>query len=148
MSILGIISDGDLLSAITQVCHGKAGLAAGTNAGTVKTANTVPYEISGLMYSLAATDNIALTATGVQPINTTCIYLLCANAAGTLSTVAGTPVAVGTTAAVVPSLPNTSVAPLGYLTVTTGGLYTFVPGTSSLASGSYTVTYTDVSRIV
>lgn len=46
-----------------NVAFSSGGLAAGTNAGTVKTASTVTYAIDGKLGSKTATDNISMAVT-------------------------------------------------------------------------------------
>ena len=78
------------------LCLSKAGLAEGTNANTIKTAAPngagVDYVINGVLYHLTDADNIAMTALAQQAELTTCIYLVCVNAAGDVSIVKGTEV--------------------------------------------------------
>lgn len=77
---------------ITQA-FAAGGLAEGTNANTIKTANAVPYTIDGVMYSKAATDNIAINVQGdnfVVPVNYKRSYLVGVDSAGTVKSYAGT----------------------------------------------------------
>lgn len=69
------------------------GLAEGTAANTIKTVNAVPYTIDGVMYSKAATDNIAINVQGdnfVVPVNYRRQYLVCVDSSGTVKSYAGT----------------------------------------------------------
>lgn len=75
------------------MAFGAGGLAEGTNAGTIKTAAAVPYMIDGVLYSKGATDNVAMNVQGenlVVPIGYKRQYLVGVNAAGTVTSYAGT----------------------------------------------------------
>ena len=77
---------------ITQA-FAAGGLAEGTNANTIKTVNTVPYTIDGILYSKAATDNIAMNVQGdnlVVPVGYKRQYLVCLDSSGTVKSYAGT----------------------------------------------------------
>lgn len=78
-----------LLSANRTVCFSTAGLAEGTNAATFQIGTAITYSINGVRYTKGVTDNIAFTAAAIQATDTNCIYLICIDAAGTLSTVKG-----------------------------------------------------------
>ena len=58
------------------ICLGNAQLAEGTNANTIKTVQAIDFAINGIMYSKAATDNIAMTACAQQAALTTCLYTI------------------------------------------------------------------------
>lgn len=100
--------------------------------------NAITFSVKGLLYSKAATDNIAGSVTGTtQSANTTRLYAFDINAAGTVSCVAGkevTNASVGTfgTGIPLPEVATEDKARLGYAKVVTAGS-TFVPGTTSFA---------------
>lgn len=76
-----------------SACYSKAGLAEGTNANTIKTAAPngagTDYSIEGVAYHKADTDNIAVTAHAQQAADTSCLYLVQIDSAGTVSTKKG-----------------------------------------------------------
>jgi hypothetical protein len=122
-------------------CLTAAGLAEGTNAATIKTVNTANYSIGGQLYTKAATDNIAITATAQQAISTFCMYLVSINAAGTVVVTKGTEL--GTDIAVLPALPASS-APLGAFKIATDGATTYTGGTTDNGAAGITDTYYDL----
>lgn len=118
-----------------------AGLAEGTNAATIKTVNTVNYSIGGQLYTKAATDNIAITATAQQAISTFCLYLVSIDAGGTVTVTKGTEL--GTDTAVLPALPASS-APIGAFKIATDGATTYTGGTTDNGAAGITDTYYDL----
>lgn len=77
----------------TTQAFAAGGLAEGTNANTIKTVNAVPYMIDGILYSKAATDNIAINVQGdnlVVPVNYKRQYLVGLDSSGTVKSYAGT----------------------------------------------------------
>ncbi len=70
------------------MAFGSGALAEGTNSGTIKSTATLPYAIGGIFYSKGATDNVTVTAVP-QKANSTCVYLITLNAAGTFGAVKG-----------------------------------------------------------
>lgn len=128
----------------------KAGLAEGTNAATIKTAAPngagVDYVIAGIAYHKADTDNIAMDALDVQADDTTCLYGVDINAAGTVSMVKGTEVSSAALAngevALQPPPQQAGKARLGLIKVATDGA-TFTCGTTDLGAGTVTDTYYD-----
>lgn len=134
------------------LCLSKAGLAEGTNANTIKTAAPngagTDYCINGLLYHKADTDNIAMTALAAQAALTTCLYLVQANAAGTISMKKGTEVlntdlAAGNAVLHWP-LPDASNCALGFIKVKCANAATFTSGTTDLSATDVTATYYDV----
>lgn len=123
-------------------CFNAAGLAEGTAAGTFQIANAITYTIGGTRYTKGATDDIAFTAAAVQATDTNCIYLVCINAAGTLSTVKGTAVAAAS-AASCPAPASASVCPIGWIHVATASAATFTAGTTDLGAANVTDTFVD-----
>lgn len=136
--------------------HGKAGLAIhGANLENVQTVAAVDYSIAGVMYQLAITAEIDLSAlsciteTGAadtltaQVTATDRAYLLVLNAAGTAKIIQGTAVATGGTC-VCPGCPE-SYAPFAALKVANASGSDFTLGTTALNAANVTTTYVDVS---
>lgn len=136
--------------------HGKAGLAIhGANVENVQTVAAVDYSIAGVMYQLAITAEIDLSAlsciteTGAadtltaQATATDRAYLLVLNAAGTAKIIQGTAVATGGTC-VCPGCPE-SYAPFAALKVANASGSNFTLGTTALNAANVTTTYVDVS---
>lgn len=128
----------------------KAGLAEGTNAGTIKilapNGAGVDFAIDGLAYHKADTDNIAMTALAVQADLTTCLYGVDINAAGAVALCKGTEVLTATLTAQADVLRPPEV-PSGYVRlglmkiVLSGG--TFTSGTTDLSGTGVTDTFYD-----
>lgn len=115
-------------------------LAEGTNANTIKTTAATSYVINGLLYSKAATDNIAMTACAVQADLTSCMYLVTIIADGTVTLTKGTEQITGSGKDLLwPAIPANS-AVLGAIKVVNSG-GTFTSGTTDLGAGTVTDTY-------
>ena len=125
--------------------YSAGGLAVGTGAATVKTANTVTYVIGGVFKSKAATDNIAIPAGTTVPISNFCKFLVSLPAGGTPTLTQGN---LGTSAALalLPACPANE-APVGYMQVATDGATTYVPGTTDDPTAGVTFTYVDTSWV-
>lgn len=134
-----------------NACLSDGGSADGTTPAKVKTTATVNYLIDGEFKSKGATDDLwTLTGTTLTAgqVNK---WLLCLDGSGTASVVEGNP---STSAAgvsfsdIVAADGHTYPAPgpskciVAQLTVVVNSS-TFVPGTTSLAAGTITVTYRD-----
>lgn len=119
----------------------KGGLTEGTNSGTIKTANTINFAINGQLYTKAATDNIACTAAAAQAVSTYCLYLVCIDSSGTVSTVKGTEVATDT--AVLPAR-TADTAVIGAFKIATDGTHTYTAGTTDHSAAGITATYYDL----
>lgn len=141
----------NLMNLVTSdgFCLGNAQLAeAGTLAGGIKTAQAIDYVISGIMYSKAITDNIALTACAQQAALTTCLYLITINAAGTVKCTKGTEVLTetvknGVTPLELPECPA-SEAPIGILKIRTDNSATFTAGTTDLSAADVVDTFYNI----
>lgn len=132
-------ADFNLLRANLFNCAlGNAGWAEGTNATTIKTVNAIDYCIDGVIFTKAATDNIAFTATAQQAVSTFCLYLFSIDSAGTVTVTKGTEL--GTDTAVLPARPASS-AVIGAVKVATDGATTFTGGTTDLGAAGITDTY-------
>jgi hypothetical protein len=148
MSDIREVSFDGLRKAIGSMCLGKAGLAEGTNANTIKTVTTVPYSINGRLYSKAATDNIAMNALAAQAALKDCMYLVLIDSAGTVSLAKGTEVANGA-GAVLPANPApTTRSVLGAFKVATAAATTFTSGTTDLSAAGVVATFYDMSHAV
>jgi hypothetical protein len=135
-------------------CLSKAGLAIGTSATCLDIAAPngagVDYCIKGEMYHLADGVSKAITAAAAQAVLTKCIYLVCLNSAGTLSTVKGeekliTDIAAG--AVLEFPVPDDDVCPIGYFTVSLANAATFTAGTTALSATDVTDAYFNLFAI-
>lgn len=138
-------------------CMSKAGLAIGDGTKTgISLASTVgtgtDFSIDGIMYNKAdSATNVPLTAAAVQAVLTKCLYLVCINSSGTISTVKGTAVlsadlTAGTKVLQWPDLP-TDVAPIGAVKISLASTATFTAGTTALDASNVTATYYDLHNI-
>jgi hypothetical protein len=128
-----------------------AGLAIGTSStAAVKQVNAIKYRAAGAIYSKGAANEVAFTATTMNiPANASSVqealFVICINAAGTLSIVMGA-IATGSGNALLPersTIPD-GVCPLGTVRIAVAaGSTNFVAGTTALSHGALTVTYTD-----
>lgn len=125
---------------------GKAGLAEGTNANTIKTVTAVVFTIDGKYYSKSATDNIAMTALAAQAADTTALYAVWINSSGTVSLtkekeVLSTAISNGQTA--LPTVaPRVDYALLGLMKIVTVAV-TFTSGSTDLSASGVTATFID-----
>lgn len=158
------MSDNLSLASGASLCLASAGLAEGTNANTIQTANNITYTIDGRFYSKSATDNIAISysgpavyqaaAGGVQSVNggftggvngSTRMYLICMDTAGAVSIVPGQIVdsaelAAGRVALPFPQAPN-GVCPVGALRIALTAGTAFTPGSTDLSASGVTDTF-------
>lgn len=144
-----------LRSLLGARCYGKAGLAIDATPADVETTSAVDYSIDGVMYTLAITAAIDISAAAVideaggtttmtaQATATDRIYLLVVNAAGTIKVVQGTAVATGATCPC-PGVPSGYCA-FGAVKVANASGSDFTFGTTSLATANVTDTYYDLS---
>ena len=128
-----------LLTANRTVCFSTAGLAEGTGAGTFQIATAITYTIDGVRYTKGVTDNLAFTAAAVQATDTNCIYLICIDTAGTLSTVKGTAVATASQASI--PAPTAGTCPIGFVHIATSSAATFTAGTTDLGAANVVDTF-------
>jgi len=152
MSDLTKVSNQDIANALGGMCLTKGVLAINAaSAATVKTTNALVYGVAGVLYTKAA------LAAYVQPINTTALYVLALNAAGTVAVVQGTyagqQVTYGsdlskivTAGYGVPTLPA-GYTPIGAIKVATNGSATFTAGTTALDAAGVTATYFDLALL-
>lgn len=172
MSDLSKVPNQDIVNALGNQCHTKATLAINAGgAATIRTTGTTTYSVGGVFYSKAAltAQSIAVThrfdgapvtvadPAYVQPIDTTVIYVLALNAAGTVAVVqgsyAGQQIVYGsdlskivTAGGGVPTLPA-GYTPFGAIKIATNGVATFTPGTTLLDAAGVTATYFDLTLL-
>ena len=136
-------------------CLSKAGLAVGgTSTGVAIAAPNgagVDYCIDGVLYHKADAATVAITAAAVQPVLTTCLYLVCLNSSGTLSTVKGRAVlnadlVAGTDVLEWPE-PTAGTCPIGAIKVKCESSATFTAGTTGLDAANITDTYYDLFTV-
>jgi hypothetical protein len=136
-------------------CLGNAGLAIGSTKSQVAIAAPngagVDYCIKGISYHKADAATIAITAAAAQPVLTTCLYLVCLNASGTLSTVKGRAVlnaalANGTDVLEWPT-PVAGTCPIGALKVKCANAATFTANTTLHDATDVTVTYINLTTV-
>ena len=144
-------------------------LAAGTNAGTVKTTVAINYLLDGTFYSKAITDNMSIAYTGptvyqapggVGTINgsftggsngSTRLYLLTLNAAGTLVVLPGPIVdsaelAAGRAPLQFPDDPINTCT-IGALRVAVTANTTFTPGSVDLSASGVTASFINLATV-
>lgn len=121
-------------------CMAKALLAEGTNAGTIKTTNAISYSINGILYTKAATDNIAVNALPAQAAGTTRWYLIQIDSAGAITlkqSAVATPLALPD--------PDNDKCPIGLLKIVTANAATFTAGTTDLGATDVVDTFYDIT---
>lgn len=135
------------------MCLTKAGLAIGDGAKTGPAIVSpvgagIDFVINGYVYHKAdAATVLPLTAATVQPVLTTCMYLMCVDADGTVTSVQGTPVltaslTAGTATLDIPE-PSANTCPFGAVKIACASTATFTPGTTALDAANITETYYD-----
>lgn len=133
-------------------CASSAGLAIGsTKTGIAIAAPNgagVDFCINGVAYHKADAATAAITAASAQAALTDCIYLICLNASGTVSSVKGTEVLTasitnGDVALPIP-LPLASTCPIGYVRVKTAAATTFTAGTTDFDATGVTASYVNL----
>jgi hypothetical protein len=142
-------------------CMSKAALAIGDGSKLgVAIASTVgtgmDYCIDGILYNKAdAATDLPLSADDAQGLLTKCLYLICIDSAGAVTSVQGTPVltadlTAGNEVLKWPELPADK-APIGAVKIQTTGTQNFTPGTTALDAGSgandITATYYDLFSV-
>ncbi len=136
-------------------CNAKAGLAIGSTASQVALAAPngagIDYCIGGIFYHKADSASVAITAAAVQPVLTKCLYLVCLNAAGTLSTVKGNAVLAADltngNAVLQWPKPAADTCVIGAFKVSLANAATFTAGTTALNATDVTTTYYDLFAI-
>ena len=136
------IYNDDIRTALGTHCLDAAGLIEGTNANTMKTANAIDFCIDGILYTKAATDNIAMTAAVVQAVSTHCMYLVSIDKAGLVTTTKGVEAAVADDI-FLPSTPALNCV-VGAFKIVTDASTTFTSGTTDLGATGITDTFFDL----
>lgn len=133
--------------------HWKGDLAIGNGSKLgVAIATTIKYAIDGIIYSKtgAATD-IPLTAAAIQPVLTKCLYLICIDSAGTVTSIKGTAVLTADLTAGTKVLewpqPTAGTCPIGAVKMTLASTATFTPGTTALDAANCTAAYYDLDTV-
>jgi len=137
------------------LCLAKAGLAVGTTPTGLDIAAPngagVDFAINGIAYHKGDAASIAITAATAQATLTTCLYLVCLDSSGTLSTVKGTEVLTADltakTAVLRWPVPVVDTCPIGAFRVLTASTYTFTAGTTALDATGITDTYYDLFAV-
>lgn len=137
------------------ICLSKAGLAIGSNKAKAQILS-IPngiganYAIKGLLYHKEDTDDCILFTGLAQADLTTCLYLVCLDAAGAVSVVQGTPVLSAALCAGNSVLhwpePVADTCPIGAIKLAMSG-GAFTGATTKLDAASVTATYYDFCLI-
>jgi hypothetical protein len=139
-------------------CLSKAGLAIGDGAKTGTNSFAAPngagidFCIDGIAYHKADAATVAPFSTGtVQPVLTKCLYLVCIDSAGAITTVQGESVltadlTAGTKVLRWPEVPANK-CPVGAVKITLASTATFTPGTTALDATNVTATYYDLFSV-
>jgi hypothetical protein len=133
----------------------------GSTAGQLKTTLGIAYTIDGVLYNMAARDDILVAGsldTGTQGTASTCFYLVSVGANGTATAALGGPYiskgndgitgsgAIGAANTTIPELPDCpdGHCAIGYMKVITTTAV-WVPGTTTCANGgTFTITFVDL----
>jgi len=139
-------------------CLSKAGLAigdgakTGTNSFAAPNGAGVDFVINGILYHKADAATVApFTADSAQGLLTKCLYLVCIDSSGTITTVQGEPVLTADLVAGNDVLrwptPTANTCPVGAVKIQTTTSYNFTPGTTALDATGVTATYYDLFSI-
>lgn len=137
------------------VCLSKAGIKIGNSDAkdldiAAPNGAGVDYAINGIAYHKADAADIAITAATAQAELTSCLYLVCLNSSGTLSTVKGTEVTtadIGVTKVLDWPSPAANTCPIAAVRVDTAEGYTFTAGTTNFSATGITDTYYDLFAV-
>lgn len=133
------------------LCLSKAGLAIGTTTTGISIAAPngagVDFAIKGVLYHKADAATAAITAAAAQAADTKCLYMICLNSSGTVSSVKGTEVTTANYTAGNAELHfpevDEDVCVIGYFSMTTVAV-TFTAGTTALTASGCTAAYVDL----
>lgn len=136
-------------------CMSMGGLGIGGTASGISIAAPngagVDYCINGIAYHKADAATAAITAAVVQAVSTSCLYLICLNSAGTVSSVKGVEVPTADITQGLKQLqfpmPLVNTCPIGAVRVDTDGSTTFTAGTTLFSAAGITDTYINLSTI-
>ena len=134
------------------MCLSKAGLTSTPDTGVdiagAGAETGVHFAINGILYYKADGADIAITAAVATGLLTTCIFLVCLDKDGTLSTVKGTDVLTADIASGKKVLtwpqPAEDTCPIGAFKMVVTTTYTFTAGTDELDATGCTATYCDL----
>ena len=131
-------------------CFSKAGLAVGSTSTGVAIATPngagVDFAIDGIAYHKADAGSVAISATSVQAVSTSCLYLVELDASGALSTKKGKEeltADLGVSATLQWPAPSADKCPIGGFKVALNASTTFTGGTTALDAAGVTDTYYD-----
>lgn len=136
------------------LCLSKAGLAIGSTATGISIAAPngagIDFAIKGIAYHKADAATAAITAATAQAVDTKCLYMVCLNSSGTVSSVKGTEVTTaaltaGTDVLEFPQV-DEDVTVIGYFKMTTVAV-TFTAGTTDLDASGCTAAYVDLLAV-
>ena len=137
-------------------CFSKAGLVISSTPANIGIAAPngagVDFAINGIMYHKADAADVAMTAAAAQGLLSTCLYLVCLDSSGTLSTVKGTAklnadLTAGNAVLDWPT-PAADTCPIGAVKVQTLTSGNFTAGTTALTpAATLAVTYYDLFTI-
>ena len=138
-------------------CLSKAGLAIGDGAKTgVAIASVVgagiDFCIDGILYNKGdAATNLPLTAATAQTALSKCLYLICVDSSGTVTSVKGTDVLTADLTAGTKVLqwpqPTANTCPIGAVKITLASTGAFTAGTTALDAANVTATYYDLFNV-
>lgn len=139
------------------MCLSKAGLVIGDGAKTGPAIASVvgagfDFMIDGILYNKGdAATVLPLSAGTVQPVDTTCLYLMQIDKDGTVTSTQGLPVlntalAAGSKLLQWPTPSDDAQCPFGAVKVKTVAV-TFTPGTTALDASGITETYYDLAMV-
>lgn len=136
-------------------CLSKAGLAIGSTATGIAIAAPngagVDYSIESVAYHKADVATAAITAAEEQAVATTCLYLVCLDSSGTVSTVKGVETLTADLTNGVGVLtwpvPLSGTCPIGATHVVTDATHTFTAGTTAHNATGVTTTYIDLFSV-
>ena len=121
-----------------------AGIAVATTVTRFQTTAAISFEINGMLYSKAITDNIVFSSVAVQAINTDCYYILSLNAAGNAAITKGEELATGGTI-LCPATPADQAIIGGFKMETAAA--TFQAGVDDLDGSVGTITWYDAGGV-
>lgn len=137
------------------LCLSNTGLAIGSTATGIAIAAPngagVDFSIEGMSYHKADAATAAITAAAEQAVATTCLYLICLNSSGTVSSVKGveTLTADLTNEVGVILWPTAldGTCPIGAVRVETDSTHTFTAGTTAFSATGITDTYLNLFSV-
>lgn len=133
------------------LCLSKAGVGVGSTSTGISIAAPngagVDFTIKGLAYHKADAATAAITAATVQSVATKCLYIICLNSSGTVSTVKGVEALTAELTSGEDFLDwpqiDADLCPIGAVKVETDATHTFTAGTTALDATGVTDTYYD-----